>query len=98
MIVNSISTDLDLSHGRLSRSILTAAGDQIQTEIYQQIDSFRPVENIALTSGGKLSCLLIAHGVLVPFNILDDRCVKVWFTKTSAMTFFLCKYKLGEQI
>lgn len=77
MIVNSISKDLDLSHGKLSRSILAAAGDQIQTEIYQHIDSFRPVENIALTSGGKLSCLMIAHGVLVPFNRLDDISIKV---------------------
>jgi len=97
MIVNSISQDLDLLHGKLSRSILKVAGDQIQTEIYQHIDSFRPFENIALTSGGKLSCLMIAHGVLVPFNRLDDMCIKVWFKMTSAMN-LLCKCKLKKEI
>lgn len=96
MIVNSINNNLDLSHGTLSKSILTAAGDQIQTEIYHHIDSFRPYENIALTSGGKLSCLMIAHGVLAPFNRLDDTCIKVWFKMTSANK-FLCKCKLVKE-
>ena len=72
MIVNSVSQDLDLSHGRLSKSILIAAGDIIQTEIYQYIDSFQPGLSLATTSGGKMPCKHIFHGVLKPFDGLMD--------------------------
>lgn len=77
MIVNSVSHSLDLSRGRLSKSILGAAGDIIQTEIYQYIGTFQPFHNVAVTSGGNMPCKNIVHGVLAPFDGLETKSVKV---------------------
>ncbi|XP_071170581.1 protein mono-ADP-ribosyltransferase PARP14-like isoform X3 [Mytilus edulis] len=77
MIVNSVSHSLDLSRGRLSKSILGAAGDIIQTEIYQYIGTFQPFHNVAVTSGGNMPCKNIVHGVLAPFDGLETKSVKI---------------------
>ena len=82
VIVNSIDQNMDLNHGRLSKSILQAAGDIIQTELYQHIDTFKPCQTVAVTSGGKLPCSKIFHGVLMQFDGTTGNSVKVQFTKT----------------
>ncbi|XP_071142211.1 macro domain-containing protein lmo2759-like [Mytilus edulis] len=77
VIVNSVSHNLDLSRGRLSKSILVAAGDIIQTEVYQYIGTFQPFLNVFVTSGGNMPCKNIIHGMLAPFDGLETKSVKI---------------------
>ena len=62
MIVNSTSRDLNLENGLLSKSILNAGGQTIQTECKQNYPKGIQEGDVAVTSGGKLACRHVFHG------------------------------------
>ncbi|KAG9465409.1 hypothetical protein GDO78_018389 [Eleutherodactylus coqui] len=62
VIVNSISSDLDLSSGAISRAISKKAGDQMQAEMNKKKNQgFR---NMIFTRGYKLPCRYVYHVIL----------------------------------
>ena len=64
MIVNSTDKSLDLSLGAISRSILRAAGDSIQTECrVNHRNGIQPGE-VVITKGGSLKCIQVYHGAI----------------------------------
>lgn len=67
VIVNSSNSSLDLKKGRASKVLLGAAGDVIQTECEKYPNGIQDGE-IAITSGGQLSCKAIYHGALSKFS------------------------------
>ncbi|XP_061184934.1 uncharacterized protein LOC133192948 [Saccostrea echinata] len=72
VIVNSSRPDLDLSKGRASNALLSAAGEEIQTEIQQNYTHGIQDGEIAITSGGQLSCEAIYHGALSKYSSTQD--------------------------
>ncbi|XP_062581102.1 protein mono-ADP-ribosyltransferase PARP14-like isoform X2 [Saccostrea cucullata] len=64
VIVNTTSKDLKLGNGAVSASLLKAAGPGIQQECDQNYPGGIQHGNIAVTSGGNLSCQFICHGSL----------------------------------
>lgn len=71
VIVNSSNSSLDLKKGRASKALLGAAGDVIQTECEKYPNGIQDGE-IAITSGGQLSCKAIYHGALSKFSGPQD--------------------------
>lgn len=67
VIVNTVSEDLDLSKGAVSKALLSAAGPQLQAETYSRLKAFRtPSPNhgdILATNGYNLNCLKVFHTV-----------------------------------
>ncbi|XP_058268081.1 protein mono-ADP-ribosyltransferase PARP14-like isoform X2 [Hemibagrus wyckioides] len=63
VIINTISEDLDLSKGAVSKAILNAAGPQMQAEIYSQGISRLKYGNIVDTKGYNLKCQMVFHTV-----------------------------------
>ncbi|XP_017345057.1 protein mono-ADP-ribosyltransferase PARP14 [Ictalurus punctatus] len=67
VIVNTVSEDLDLSKGAVSKALLSAAGPQLQAETYSHLKAFRtPSPNhgdIVATNGYNLNCLKVFHTV-----------------------------------
>ncbi|KAK7109795.1 protein mono-ADP-ribosyltransferase PARP14-like isoform X1 [Littorina saxatilis] len=61
VIVNSTSTDLDLSNGAVSSSILQAAGSGLQDECRTQHPQGVRPGHIAVTGGHALSCRKLYH-------------------------------------
>ncbi|XP_061194487.1 protein mono-ADP-ribosyltransferase PARP14-like [Saccostrea echinata] len=64
VIVNTTSKDLKLGNGAVSASLLKAAGSSIQQECDQNYPRGIQHGDIAVTSGGNLSCQFICHGSL----------------------------------
>ncbi|XP_017345055.1 protein mono-ADP-ribosyltransferase PARP14 isoform X2 [Ictalurus punctatus] len=67
VIVNTVSEDLDLSKGAVSKALLSTAGPQLQAETYSHLKAFRtPSPNhgdIVETKGYNLNCLKVFHTV-----------------------------------
>ncbi|KAK3549858.1 hypothetical protein QTP86_015477 [Hemibagrus guttatus] len=61
VIVNTISEDLDLSKGVVSKAILNAAGPQLQAEIYSLGISRLKYGDIVDTKGYTLKCQMVFH-------------------------------------
>lgn len=66
MLVNSTSNNLDLNTGLISKSILKAAGPEIQEEC-NKYKSFKEGE-IAVTQGYALDCKYVFHGAIPGYN------------------------------
>lgn len=64
MIVNTTSKDLKLGNGAVSASLLKAGGNILQQECDQNHPNGIQHGEIAVTSGGNLSCQFICHGSL----------------------------------
>ncbi|KAL0994160.1 hypothetical protein UPYG_G00118530 [Umbra pygmaea] len=64
VIVNTISEDLDLSKGAVSKAILEAAGSQIQTEARKEAHAgMLAFGDVVVTDGYNLHCLKVIHTV-----------------------------------
>ncbi|XP_067289789.1 protein mono-ADP-ribosyltransferase PARP14 [Pseudorasbora parva] len=66
VIVNTISNDLDLSKGAVSKAILQTAGHQLQSEITTAARSRNVSRNMVITDGYRLKCQKVFH-VVCPF-------------------------------
>lgn len=64
MIVNSTNKDLNLKIGKLSRTIVNEGGEEILDELTKTYPRGISPGQIAVTTGGKLKCKAIFHGVL----------------------------------
>ncbi|XP_056006116.1 protein mono-ADP-ribosyltransferase PARP14-like isoform X2 [Ostrea edulis] len=64
VIVNTTSKDLKLGNGAVSASLLKAGGRTLQQECDQNYPNGIQHGEIAVTSGGNLSCQFICHGSL----------------------------------
>ena len=62
MLVNTVSTDLELGKGGISKVLLKRGGQEIQDQC-RGIKNFE-VGQVVFTTGGKLKCKAIAHGAL----------------------------------
>ncbi|XP_061184931.1 uncharacterized protein LOC133192944 [Saccostrea echinata] len=72
VIVHSANPSLDLSQGRASSSLLSAAGRGIQRECRQNYPGTLSTGEIAVTTGGNLACKAIYHGVLAKYSSKKD--------------------------
>ena len=68
VLVNTTAPDLNLSIGTVSRSLLNAAGKDMQLEINNKYTSNIEPGDIAVTRGWKLICKHVIHGVLHDFK------------------------------
>ena len=64
VLFNSVSTDLNLSKGAVSKSILQAAGPAIQQEVQRESPSELQLGQYVTSTGGNLNCKLIFHTTL----------------------------------
>ena len=65
MIVNTPSSALNLDYGILSKTILQAAGQQLQNECYQNYPNGITVHEIAVTGAGLMTSVSKIFHVLV---------------------------------
>ncbi|KAL6472151.1 hypothetical protein MHYP_G00183390 [Metynnis hypsauchen] len=69
VIVNTISEDVDLSKGAVSKALLQAAGPQLQAEARSRIESsYLSCGNIVVTGGYNLNCQKVFHTVCPFWN------------------------------
>ncbi|XP_029634043.1 protein mono-ADP-ribosyltransferase PARP14-like [Octopus sinensis] len=68
VIVNSTNKQLQLSNGSISKSILNAAGPQMQDECNQKYPRGISTSEIAVTKGYKLKCKNVFHLALPPWD------------------------------
>ncbi|XP_073672141.1 protein mono-ADP-ribosyltransferase PARP14-like [Paramisgurnus dabryanus] len=67
VIVNTVSEDLDLSKGAISKALLQAAGHQLQTEVTTAVHASRlNYGKMVITDGHNLKCKRVFH-VVCPF-------------------------------
>ncbi|KAH9492135.1 hypothetical protein Btru_048699 [Bulinus truncatus] len=64
VIVNSVSSSLDLEAGKLTPAILKEAGDQIQTELKTRYSKGIGLGDFAVSSGGNMLCKYIFHAAM----------------------------------
>lgn len=60
--MNTISSDLDLSYGAISKAILQKAGKGIQEEI-SKCYNYNKYGDVIETTGHKLSCRFVYHTI-----------------------------------
>lgn len=67
VIVNTISEDMDLNKGAVSKALLIAAGSQLQAETYANQQALNTSSSnygdIVVTGGYKLNCRRVFHTV-----------------------------------
>lgn len=68
VIVNSVNNRLELNHGSLSRTLVTAGGNVLQTECKNKYPNGLEVGQIAVTTGGNLSCKHVYHACISDFQ------------------------------
>lgn len=73
VIVNTISKDLNLNSGPVSAAIAKAGGPSLQAEILASAPNGTPPGKIIVTSGGRLQCTHVYHGVLVAWDRPNGR-------------------------
>ncbi|XP_070570283.1 uncharacterized protein [Ptychodera flava] len=61
IIVNTVERTCDLNTGAISKSILQAAGDDLQDDINDKMGSFVNEGDLIITDGGKLNCKAVFH-------------------------------------
>ncbi|XP_033744166.1 uncharacterized protein LOC117330056 [Pecten maximus] len=86
VIVNSTSTDLDLTKGTASKVLLKEAGDSLQTECRQSYPEGITVGDLAVTGAGNLSCDYIYHGSLVKWGTNNAAQVHIDFVTKCLQT------------
>ena len=64
MIVNTVARDMNLSYGRVSSSLLQAAGQDLQKECRKQFSCGISPDEIAVTDGYALNCKKLFHVTL----------------------------------
>lgn len=64
VIINSTSSNLQLTHGAVSQSLLNAGGNSLQSECTKHYPNGVAPGEIAVTGGGKLECRKVYHGAL----------------------------------
>ena len=64
VLFNSVSADLNLSNGAVSKSILQGAGHSIQLEVLSRSPNGLQPGQFVTSSGGNLNCKLIFHTAL----------------------------------
>ncbi|XP_053554011.1 protein mono-ADP-ribosyltransferase PARP9 isoform X1 [Bombina bombina] len=64
VIVNSVSSDLNLNIGNISRAILNKAGPKLQSEIFQAGKEHGAKKGIIATNGCTLPCSFVYHVIL----------------------------------
>lgn len=79
IIVNSVSSNLDLSSGKLSRAILQSAGPEIQKECNNrsEINHFE----VVVTEAYNLPCKIVFHICLPPHNSNMNDIIKRYMKK-----------------
>ncbi|KAG9271270.1 poly ADP-ribose polymerase 14 [Astyanax mexicanus] len=68
VVVNSVLTDLSLSHGAISSAILNKAGQQLQTLFNQQATGKVNAGTVFVTTGANLKNKLVFHAVSPHWN------------------------------
>ncbi|XP_063404473.1 protein mono-ADP-ribosyltransferase PARP14-like [Mytilus trossulus] len=76
VIVNSTSSNLNLENGMLSQSVLRAGGQRLQNECTQNYPNGIKEGEVAITTGGKLSCKNVLHGCLPSWHH-DQSSIKI---------------------
>lgn len=67
VLVNTMHPSFNLSKGSVSKSLLQAAGKEMQKEIDQKFRRNITVGEIVVTRGYKLKCQYVFHGVLYDY-------------------------------
>jgi O-acetyl-ADP-ribose deacetylase (regulator of RNase III) len=81
VIVNSTNRNLDMNVGAISRTLLKAGGDIIEQECKKKyVDGIKPGE-VAVTTGGALSCNELYHGQLIRWDGGQGLAEKVWYNE-----------------
>lgn len=93
MIVNSTSNNLDLNTGLISKSILKAAGPEIQEEC-RKYKKFKEGE-IAITQGYGLNCKRVFHGAIPGYNPKEKviRYIHLFYLFYTYIYQFQCRLK-----
>ncbi|XP_071112947.1 protein mono-ADP-ribosyltransferase PARP14-like isoform X2 [Haliotis cracherodii] len=68
VLVNPTGKDLNMSVGAVSKSLLQAGGNAIQTACKEKYPSGVKTGKVAMTTGGDLKCKMIFHGILQAWN------------------------------
>ena len=68
VVVNYTSCDLQLNQGAVSKSLLQAGGQGIDTECQQNAPDGIKFGQVVVTSGGNLKCRIIVHGACCKWN------------------------------
>ncbi|XP_041118944.1 protein mono-ADP-ribosyltransferase PARP14-like [Polyodon spathula] len=69
IVVNTISEDLDLSKGAVSKAILQAAGQELQSFVKEEAMGLKPGHGMVLrTKGCNLECNLVFNAVSPPWD------------------------------
>lgn len=68
VIINSTSSNLQLTHGAVSQSLLNAGGQSLQSECTKKYPKGVNPGEIAVTGGGKLECKNVYHGALTGWS------------------------------
>jgi len=76
-IVNTININLDLTNGAVSKSILTAAGPNIQTDCNKNRPANFSAGDIIVTPGHNLPCRFVYHGSIVAWDNGAGGCEQV---------------------
>ncbi|KAL4232423.1 E3 ubiquitin-protein ligase dtx3l [Mactra antiquata] len=79
VLVNTTSKDLDLSYGRVSKSLLRAAGPEIQAECDKKYPYGIETNEIAVTGGYKLNCEKVFHVTLdkyMQLGVKEKDCIQ----------------------
>ena len=77
VLVNSSNKELKLDTGYISKSLLQAAGPNLQLECRKQAPEGVQPGNVVITGGGKLSCAMVFHGACLPWEADKKEAAKV---------------------
>ena len=80
MLVNTVSPELNLAKGMVSRSLKKAAGQAIQDELSKRYSQGLGSGEIAVTGGHQLKCQYVFHGILTEYNSKTDDSAEVIIT------------------
>ncbi|XP_048239688.1 uncharacterized protein LOC124111846 [Haliotis rufescens] len=78
VLVNTTQTDLDLSVGAVSGSLLNAGGQVLQDECRQQHPLGAKPGTVVQTGGGKLTCKKVFHVILKDWSDGDEKAEKTF--------------------
>ena len=78
--MNTVSAELNLTKGMVSRSLMKAAGRPIQAELSSKYSRGLGTDEIAVTGGHQLKCQYVFHGILTEYNSKTDDSAEVIIT------------------
>lgn len=68
IVVNTLSSDLNLTVGAISNALLKAAGPQLQVLLNQQVTGSGKIGDVFETAGANLKNKLVFHAVVPHWN------------------------------